>query len=388
MGFTATSAHAGESFWVENELVDAMEGPAEVESEEDKAFTLTVLKEGRTITCEKFKLNDGFLLFAGTSSGTMQFEGCKTSGCTVENISTNFIDELIPHGGVPYDVVIPTGTSFVTIKYLGAECKAPAESKLKSTFVLEDGSGQFEKEAVSHLLKFAAESLFKSITEKNELTISGSMQLKLKGANAGKTWKASLIGPKGDFKIKGTNIASTTEVAWEEDKAFTFLWPSLSVEIGCGVLVGDDGLLFVGGESSVTLLFKKCRAFSMVPKLEELIGCTVADIVAKVAGTLIAHGGKTYDLFENGGFAFTTFSISGKGCALLEKIEVRGALVLEDTGKGLEVEAEKHLLQQAPAALFPNYKLKVGVDELRLDGSTSLALSGKNLGMFWNGVAL
>ncbi len=385
LGLAAASAQAEGNFWIEKELVSAMEGPVELESEEDKGFTFTVPKEGRTISCEKFKLNNGFLLLDGGSSGTMLFESCGISGgCTVDSITMFITDSLISHGGVPYDVVQANGSTF---KYLGEECK---EVKLNATFVLEENEGKFETEAVGHLLKFASESLFKSLTEKNEFTIAGSMQLKLKGANAGKKWKGSLVAPKGDFRIKGTNIGATTEVEWKEDKAFTFLWPAANFEIACGIFAVDDGLLFVGGGSLATLLFKKCKAFSMVPKLEELIVCTVADFEAKVKGTLIAHGGKTYDLLEpDSGLTFTVFNISGGECALPKKTEVRGSVLLEDVGAaGLEGEAEKHLLQQAPAALFPCYKLKVGTNALSLDGSASLALSGKNLGLSWSGLAL
>jgi hypothetical protein len=384
MAFAATSAQAEGNFWVKNELVSAIEGPVEVESVEDKGFSFTVPKEGRTISCEKFKLDNGLLLLNGGSSGTMQFESCKAGGsCIIDSISANVTDSLISHEGVPYDVVTANGATF---KYLGPECK---EVKLNATFVLEDDKGEFETEALSHLLRVASESLFKSLTEKNEFTISGSMQLRLKGANKGKNWKGSLLAPKGDFRIKGANIAATTEVAWEEDKAFTFLWPAANLEIGCGVLVGENGLLLVGGGSSATLLFKKCAAFSITPKLEELGGCTVADVVAKVKGALIAHNGRTYYLLEpESGPAFTFFNISGSKCALPEKTEVRGSIVLEDAGKGLEVEAEKHLLLQAPAALFPCYGLKIGENEVRLDGSASLALHGKNLGAPWSGLAL
>jgi hypothetical protein len=375
------AAQAEGNFWVERELASAFAATVEVESEEDKAFTL-VPKGGSTISCEKVKLENGLLLLAGSSSGSLLFEKCSNgSECTVGNISVSLKGSLFLHGVSTYDSV---ESSTTVIKL--TECKTPEEKKLLTIFVLEDANGEFEIDAVSHLVQVAPEALFKTLTEKSELKLAGSIRLKLKGANTGRKWRASFEPLKGEFKVKGAKLGATEEIGWKEDKAFTLLWNSFNLEIPCGVFAVDDGLAFTDGTSSGTLLLKKCKAFSMAPKLEELASCTVADISAKFKGALMLQSGKTYELIEPyEGLTFTKLMFSGAGCVLPKEADVRGAIVLE--GK-FDSEAEEHLVQVAPEASFPFYSLKVGVNKLFLDGSASLRLTGKESGKAWSAVAL
>jgi hypothetical protein len=388
LAFTA-SAQAEGNFWIEGELLSALEPQVDLESEEDTAFTLKVPAQGITLLCPKFKLDTGSLLLAGKWSGTMLFEACKVTTteelellCIVDKAEAGITTNLVLHSSKLYDLVSSSSGPIATLKFSGAECKLPKELKLSASFVLEDIGG-FEKEAATHLLQFASESLFKALTEKNEVTLTGSMQLKLAGVHAGQTWKGSLVNPEGDFRIEGANIGATEEVQWEVDNALTLLLSSLNLEIPCN-FSADSGLLLTGGASSATLLFTKCSAFQIVPKLTEITACAVNDITASVKGTLIKHTGKTYNVFES---AFI-IKFSGTKCTLPKEVSIQGALALEEGSGKLEAEAEKHLFQQATAALFPCYKLKFGQNELRLDGSIWMKLAGKNAGKTWSGLAL
>jgi hypothetical protein len=107
-------------------------------------------------------------------------------------------------------------------------------------------------------------------------------------------------------------------------------------------------------------------------------------------------------LFEpnkNGGGAFEPFTIvsfNPAKCALAEENEVTGFLVAECLTEALGTGAKlcenvsgnlvTHLLQQAPAALFPSDVLNFGVNPALLDGVAAAKLSGANINKKWSGV--
>jgi hypothetical protein len=382
LAFTAVSAQASEAFWIEGEAIAT---PAEIKSEVDEPFTLTT--SGISISCENTTLN-GSLGLNGVITGQLSFLSCKeTGGCTISNFSASIKISLSLHSSNIYGQLIPGfGSTFATIPRSGEGCKS-----LKPTItvlMLEDSGGGFGSEAVSHLVKMYSGSLFELLTKENQMTLTGSLNLSLKGINEGKKWKGSFATPEANFKIGGSNLTETTEVEWEQDKALTWLFSTpFSFEITCEETEVEDGLLLVEGKGLAKFYFRNCKTFT-TSGLKEIKTCVPENFSTKLKSTLFRHKGNTYVLLEPiTGITFAVIEFPEGLCALAEVIELNGSLVLEDASGTFEKEAEAHLLQPASTELFQCSGVKFGLNPVKIDGSLSVKLSGKNKGKSWSALA-
>jgi hypothetical protein len=198
---------------------------------------------------------------------------------------------------------------------------------------------------------------------------------------------AAQAAPK--FKILNKDIAGTVGIESESDQDFMLLIPAKNLEVLCEQFAIEDGLLFVGGKGLAKPSFTQC-VVRMISPLDTLKSCTVTVTSSPVVGSLILLGKTTYALIEPDEVSvFATLNFSGAGCVLPAHVNITGALVLEDCGgeaKDLAVELVRHLVEQAPEELFPEYTLHYGASTARLDGSVRGKLTAPNVNEFWSGI--
>lgn len=370
LGCTPTWAHANGDFWVESEVVSALETPAQLQSESDGAFTLAI--PSKSVTCSTGKLSGGRLLLNGKSSGSLVFESCNVE-CS---FSASFTTGLTESAGGVAETLTGTGTIIAS----GTKCPLLKALKINGSFVLIDSSGTLDKLATTHLLTVASES------KGNEFKLTGSLNLKLAGTHAGQAWRGSLVEPKGDFKINGLNLTSSTEVEWEAVEELRFAIPEFEIEVGCNVFSADESLLLTGGKFSATLLFEECTFFL---SSEASKFCSIADFAAPVNGLLILSSGRAIGAPTSTESPFTTWEVSGALCPLGElSFELSGSVAFRDGEEKLEVSAEQHLLEVVPAATLPCYSLKWGENVVELKGGSILRLAGEEAGEPWSGITL
>jgi hypothetical protein len=189
----------------------------------------------------------------------------------------------------------------------------------------------------------------------------------------------------GNWLLEGKSIEETMEVQGENDSSvYAFLVPSLNIELVFESFSIDNGVLSPGGEGTAELLFTKGKLYTTSPTLQLVKNCIVGDLNFKVKINLFLHSGATYALVtpaEGTTLTITTY----KECPLSPKNVVTGSMVLEDPSS-FEQGLVKHLVQQAPAALFPGDTMLFGVNSMSLDGSWWMSLKGKNEGLKWSGV--
>jgi hypothetical protein len=195
----------------------------------------------------------------------------------------------------------------------------------------------------------------------------------------------------GNWRIEGVNVAAEKVVESEEDTMFELLIPNLNLEVLCNAFKVDEGKILPTGGSLAKLSFRKCETFQASP-LVKLSACEPVngEFSFLVKDLLILHNGRTYDLFSpdvQAGEEKPLGTIKfGEECAI-SSIPIKGSFVMEDCNEPLENEAVRHLLQQAPASLFPNDVMHFGAGEVRLDGSLWLKLGGAEAGKKFSGLA-
>jgi hypothetical protein len=182
------------------------------------------------------------------------------------------------------------------------------------------------------------------------------------------------------------------------------------LEIDCKTIAGV-GLKLIGksakAEGKVAL--NQCTTKQEGKAAE---GCNPLNqpIVLGGTATVILHtDGKNYILFApNAGLPFTELEFNPATCSLPQFDEIKGNLVaecgllkeeevknakgefeLKTTGEFVSNDCNKHmqwhLLQLAPAALFPSDVFKFGKKIMRLDGIVKVELSGTRKGLLWSG---
>lgn len=195
----------------------------------------------------------------------------------------------------------------------------------------------------------------------------------------------------GNWRIEGANVIAEKTVESEEDTTFLLLIPTFNLEIKCNEFKVQEGKILASGGSLARLSFGRCETFQASP-LVKLGACTPVNggFSFLVKDLLILHNGKTYDLFspDVAGEEIKPLGTIefGEECAI-SSIPIKGSFVMEDCNEPLENEAVRHLLQQAPASLFPSDVMRFGAGEVRLDGSFWLKLGGAEAGKKFSGLA-
>jgi len=181
----------------------------------------------------------------------------------------------------------------------------------------------------------------------------------------------------------------------------TLLIEGVNASILCQKIQGNDLLLIPGNATTATATGKV--AFSECVTLEKSTGkevknCNPLNQPIEAAGKakVILHtNGQNYVLFEpEAGKPFTTIKF-GELCALIETSNVTGSLVAECgelnassvfVQEDCKIHQVKHLLRQAPEALFPSDILKFGAHKATIDGIVAAELAGVgHKGQSWSG---
>lgn len=217
MAFAAASAQASTWSITGQEPITASH---EIESELDPDATLVSSVGGTAvkILCKALALTGANIEIEGKSLAHLAFSTCETllngvvtSTCKpVEPILTVVKDLLVLHGSTTYDVFEPDTTGktaeeiaeekFVVID-LSASCSIGRKFAVKGLLVVKECSpNTIETHLVTHLIEelsgfgslFNGEGGLPKYAELhfgvNAATLGGSVKLKLKGADAGKSW--------------------------------------------------------------------------------------------------------------------------------------------------------------------------------------------------------
>jgi len=178
---------------------------------------------------------------------------------------------------------------------------------------------------------------------------------------------------------------------------FLFRVGLTDVEVLCGELASDDGLLIQNTLILILLLLKKC-----VTIIKGVVSgaCKPQEVIdLKLLGHLFLHGEPkklTYILFEKDEKGPIGTFLLGEECALGEKFDLEGSWVAECLSEKLQTKEETgidycleelvhHLIQQAPEKLFEKDILLIGGNVVLIDGIFDLLLSGGNAGRPWSG---
>lgn len=191
---------------------------------------------------------------------------------------------------------------------------------------------------------------------------------------------------EGNYSIEGKKVFETVEVTAEKDTSpYSFLLPKLNMALVFEDVSFDKSSFLVKGESSYRILFTKGQLYTISP-WKPIGGCTVSPLDFKAKGALFLHNSKTYERLTPAEGTTLTVAKYSEECPVGEENPVTGTLVLEDANQEFGTEAVSHLVQQAPAALFPELKMEFGSNEMTLDGSWRVKLAGKESGKKWSAV--
>ncbi len=191
---------------------------------------------------------------------------------------------------------------------------------------------------------------------------------------------------EGNWLVNGKSFVSLNpSLSWLPDQGlYTFLVPNLNLELVFHGFIVYESTLTSEGHGTAKFEFTEGEVNTISPL--KPIACEVGNLLFKVKSNLFLHEGKTYNVLTPAeGKTLTVTKYGGKSCVLTEKNNVTGAMVLEDP-EGLEKEAIKHLVRQAPAGLFPELEMLFGASKMSLDANWWQQLAGAHEGLKWSGV--
>jgi hypothetical protein len=212
---------------------------------------------------------------------------------------------------------------------------------------------------------------------------------------------------KGLWAHNGADITENPAKIVGEKDSEEFVLASKSgatpIKVLCKKLVVNEGKLLLEGKSTATLEFSECQFLTGTPGTVQPSCKPLEPIVSKVKDLLFKHlaNEKTYDLFSpaDGTLNFTTLHL-GEECAFGQLVPITGHAVIEGCkpageANGLETEAIKHLIQQAPentalwTGSFKNGLFYEG-NAAKIEGSEWLKLdpAGPLTGQSFSGVGI
>lgn len=192
---TAASAQAEGNWLVEGKKLEGL--VPSVNWKADSGFYAFLLPNlNLELVFEEFKFNGGTLTAGGKGTAEFVFAKGKVNtispleeitSCTVGDLTFKATTNLFLHNGKTYNAL--TVNTITT--YGGEGCPLAKKNTVSGTVVLEDPEGNFEKEAVQHLIRILPNGLFpelKMFFGANLLTVDGSWVLSLTGAHEGLAW--------------------------------------------------------------------------------------------------------------------------------------------------------------------------------------------------------
>lgn len=199
-GFGATSAFA--NWQIEGVTIsESVEVEAESDGEEFGFLipALNIQLVFKKLTYDKVSLvkssattSELFLLTEGSVYRISPKELIKN--CTPGGLTFDTKGNLFLHNGKTYKRIEGLSGQPMTLTTYSPFCPLPEEVEVVGSIVLEDASGSFSNEAVSHLVRQAPESLFPGqlFFGENKMSFDGRWIEKLKGKEAGKKWSGTI----------------------------------------------------------------------------------------------------------------------------------------------------------------------------------------------------
>lgn len=196
----AVSAQAEGNYFVEGKKVfEAVEVTAEKDT---GPYSFLLPKLNMALVFEDVSFDKSSLLANGESSYQILFtkgqlytiSPLKVIGaCTISPLNFKAKGSLFLHEGKTYEHLVPAEGTTLTVAKYSEECPVGEENPVTGSMVLEDASGEFGTENVSHLVRQAPDGLFPELKMQfgsNSMTLDGSWRVKLTGKESGKKWSA------------------------------------------------------------------------------------------------------------------------------------------------------------------------------------------------------
>lgn len=196
-GFGAANALAEGNWLIEGKAIsEAVEVEAENDGEE---FGFLVPSLNFSLVFKKITYKKVSLLKGGETSEVFTFtEGSAYTmspkkllkNCTPGDLTFDAKGTLFLHNGKTYERFENLPGQALTLTTYSELCPVPEEVEVTGSIVLEDATGSFSGEAVTHLVRPAPEALLPSKLKfgENPMSFDGQWIIKLKGKEAGKKW--------------------------------------------------------------------------------------------------------------------------------------------------------------------------------------------------------
>ncbi len=190
-------------------------------------------------------------------------------------------------------------------------------------------------------------------------------------------------GKEGLFQILGSSALVTgATLTGKSEGHIRILEPSRNLTILCGTLDFLEGKFLNDKEALVKILYLECVPLVFGEETEKIAGCNLVggDITTTLLALAKKHEGKPYILLEGDPTTIGTIEYeSGKGCPLPLKSTIVGSVVGEVKTVGVTQLVQ---FNETIQKLFQD-KINYGTNELILDASLVLELTGAHVGCSW-----
>jgi hypothetical protein len=193
--------------------------------------------------------------------------------------------------------------------------------------------------------------------------------------------------PKAKSTSNSVFLTKKISIAAEVEKHMVVLTTvgktNIPIEILCASLAFEDGLI-ENGRATGSLSLSACETY--INKVLASACKPAEPVVGVVKGLPILHEKHIYLLLQplEAGNPIGIISF-GTECSTGEKLEIVGSIVVRDCNElnDLAVDQKVHLIEEAPASLFPGTGIKFGTHPATLDGSANLTLLGEHANLPW-----
>lgn len=418
-----SAAQADGEWKISEQTMTALEAPeASISGTASESFKLAIAWYASEIECSTLATEAPTKIFKeGTSEAILKLSSCKVLGppfvsetCkVVEPVTLKVKGKLLLSGGKTYELFeAATGkTSLGAIEFkAGTECPLPLSSELKGTFVGETEAGERKEQPLT--FSPTIESLFGSDSlnlNTHAATLKGKSVWALAAGYKGLKWAAEGKESKEEEELKLKCDRTSSEPGWYicgiplkgseeveiqaaiEGSSGTLLTKAgvTTIEILCTTVALKSAKLKASGSAKGKIHFEGC-----ITKLKGVTQGSCKPHSPGVAEGLIEtsvligaiklheeEGGKKVPLLElapESGGVFVTLILGKENeslCAIGEKFDITGKVLLRDSQGEGEVEKVTHLIEVGPLSAFA-----FGGNSGTIDGSANISLIGAHSG--------
>jgi hypothetical protein len=196
---------------------------------------------------------------------------------------------------------------------------------------------------------------------------------------------------QANWLVEGVELKANETASVSTHTETKLAVPAKNIEFRC-TTVASEGLKLLASSANAEgkIKFTGCTAFQISTGTVQKNCKPIEPIVAGMQVLSILHNSRVYWLWHGfKGVPITTIEVS-ELCALMETSTVTGSLVTECLTSALasascSLSEITHLVQPAPAPLFPSDVIHVGLSDATLGGVDAVKLSGANAGKNWAG---